>query len=166
LVPVVSIVGKSGTGKTALIGRLIVEFHRRGYRVAAVKHSPEGIDIDHPGKDSWSFAKAGSDAVIISSSDKIVLIRNVDHDYYIEEITPLIEGEFDVVLAEGFKKSNAPKIEVFRRDLGDELLCPVSILSAVATDDSLDINNVPQLPLSNTVAIADFIERNFIGGKE
>ncbi len=159
--PVISIVGKSGSGKTQLVERLITEFKKRGYRVATVKHSPGGMEVDKPGKDSWRFAEAGSDAVAVSSTDKLALIKSVDHDSSIEEILHLIGIDFDLVLLEGFKKGKAPKIEVHRKELGEDLICPVEILSAIATDEVLDVH-VPQFPPSDTQAIADFIERDFI----
>ena len=161
MLPVVSIVGKSGAGKTTLIERLIVEFKKRGYRVAAVKHSPGGMEVDKPGKDSWRFAEAGSDAVVVSSPDKLVLVKSTDHDSRIEEILHIIGGEFDLVLVEGFKRGKAPKIEVHRKKLGGDLLCPVEILSTIVTDELLDVD-VPQLPPDDTQAIADFMEKNFV----
>lgn len=161
MTPVVSIVGKSGAGKTVLIERLISEFKRRGYRIAAVKHSPRSIDVDKPGKDSWTFAQAGSDAVVVSSPDKLVLIKSVDRDPTIEEILHIVGGEFDLVLVEGFRKGKAPKIEVHRRELGEDLLCSTGELAAIVTDGSFD-TDVPQFPLTDTQAIADFIEENFI----
>ena len=161
MLPVVSIVGKSRAGKTALIERLIAEFKRRGYRVATIKHSPGGIEVDKPGKDSWKFAQAGSDAVVISSPGKLAFIKSLDHDSNIEEILHIIGAEFDFAITEGFSKGKAPKIEVYRRGLGEDLLCPAKILAAIVTDKPLDID-VPQLPLDDTQAIADFIEKNFI----
>lgn len=161
MTPVVSIVGKSGAGKTVLIERLISEFKRRGYRIAAVKHSPRSIDVDKPGKDSWTFAQAGSDAVVVSSPDKLVLIKSVDRDPTIEEILHIVGGEFDLVLVEGFRKGKAPKIEVHRRELGEDLLCSTGELAAIVSDGSFD-TDVPQFPLTDTQAIADFIEENFI----
>jgi molybdopterin-guanine dinucleotide biosynthesis protein B len=159
--PAVSIVGKSGAGKTVLIERLIAEFKRRGYRIAAVKHSPGSIDIDKPGKDSWTFAQAGSDAVVVSSPDKLVLIKTVDHDPKLEEIFHVVGVEFDLVLVEGFRKGKAPKIEVHRKEFGEDLLCSTKELSAIVTDGSVD-TDVPQFRLTDTQAIADFIEENFI----
>jgi len=158
---VVSIVGKSGVGKTALVEKLIVEFKKRGYRVATVKHSPGGIDIDKPGKDSWKFAEAGSDAVVISSPDRLVLVKRVEHDPNIEEILRVIGGDFDLVLIEGFKKGKAPKVEVHRKELGSDLACPSKVLSAIVTDEFLDID-VPQFSVADISAIADFIEKGFI----
>jgi len=161
MLPVVSIVGKSEAGKTALVERLIAEFKKRGYRVATVKHSPGGIEIDKPGKDSWKFAQAGSDAVVVSSPDKLVLIKSMEHDPNMEEILRVIGGDFDLVLVEGFKKGKAPKIEVYRRELGEDLACPPEILSAIVSDEPLDLD-VPQFSLNDTSAIADFIEENFV----
>jgi molybdopterin molybdotransferase len=158
---VVSIVGKSQSGKTVLVEQLIAEFKRRGYKVAALKHGRGGMEIDHPGKDSWRFAQAGSDAVLISSPDKLAFIKNVDHDLDIEEILPTVGPEFDLVLVEGFKKSKIPKIEVHRKGLGDDLLCSPEELSAIVTDGSLD-TDIPQLPWGDTVTVADFIEKNFV----
>lgn len=165
--PIVSIVGKSQSGKTVLMEQLIAEFKKRGYKVAAMKHSHGGMEIDHPGKDSWKFAQAGSDAVCISSPDKLAFIKSLDHELNIEEIMSIIGSEFDFVLAEGFKKSKIPKIEVHRKELGDDLLCSPEELSAIVTDGSLDTLIADSCKFSvfrwgDTVAVADFIEKNFV----
>jgi len=159
--PIVSIVGKSQSGKTVLMEQLIAEFKKRGYKVAALKHSHGGMEIDRPGKDSWRFAQAGSDAVCVSSPDKLALIKNLNHDLNIEEIMSIVGSEFDLIIAEGFRKSKIPKIEVHRKELGDDLLCSPEELSAIVTDESLD-TAIPQLPWGDTVAVADFIEKNFV----
>jgi molybdopterin-guanine dinucleotide biosynthesis protein B len=161
MLPIVSIVGKSQSGKTVLMERLIAEFKRRGYKVAALKHSPGGMEIDKPGKDSWRFAQAGSDAVLVSSTDRLAFIKNLDHELDLEEILPFVGDEFDLVLAEGFRKSKIPKIEVHKKELGDDLLCSPDEISAIVTEGSLD-TDIPQLPWGDTVAIADFIEKNFV----
>ena len=159
--PIVSIVGKSQSGKTVLMEQLIAEFKKRDYKVAALKHSRGGTEIDQPGKDSWKFAQAGSDAVCISSPDKLAFIKKLDHDLNIEEIMHILGSEFDIVLVEGFRKSKIPKIEVHRKELGDDLLCSPQELSAIVTDGSLD-TDITQLPWGDTAAVADFIERNFV----
>jgi molybdopterin-guanine dinucleotide biosynthesis protein MobB len=159
--PIVSIVGKSQSGKTVLMEQLIAEFKKRGYKVAALKHSRGGMEIDHPGKDSWKFAQAGSDAVLVSSPDRLAFIKKLDHDLNIEEIMPIVGPEFDLVLAEGFRKSKIPKIEVHRKEFGDDLLCSLEELSAIVTDGSLD-TDITQFSWGDTVAVADFIEKNFV----
>lgn len=161
MLPVVSIVGKSRAGKTVLMERLIAEFKRRGYRVAALKHSGGRIDMDRPGKDTWRLAQAGSDAVLVSSPDKLAFIKRLEQEPDIEEIMRIIGSGFDIVLAEGFKKSKLPKIELHNSEFGSDLLCSPTVLSAVITDAPLDID-VIQLPLGDAAAIADFIEQTFV----
>ena len=165
--PIIAIVGKSQSGKTMLVEQLIRELKKRGYRIAALKHSHCGVEIDHPGKDSWKFTQAGSDAVCISSPDKLAFIKNLNCELKVEEITPILGSEFDLVLAEGFKKSKIRKIEVHRKELGDGLICSPEELSAIVTDSPTDtlIADGFKLPIfrwSDTAAIADFIEKNFL----
>jgi molybdopterin molybdotransferase len=166
--PIVAIVGRSESGKTLLVEQLIAEFKRRGYKVAALKHSHCGvIEVDQPGKDTWKFAQAGSDAVCISSPRKLAFIKKSDHDLRIDEVLPIIGPEFDLVLVEGFKKSKLPKIEVHRKELGDDLLCSPEEVSAIVTDGPLDTPladsyKLPILNWADTAAIADFIEKNFV----
>ena len=161
MLPIVSIVGKSQSGKTMLMEQLIGEFKRRGYRIAALKHSHHRVQIDHPGKDSWRFSQAGSDVVFVSSPGKLAFIQNLNHDLNIEQIVPIVGPEFDLLLVEGFRKSKIPKIEVHRRELGNDLLCSPEELSAIVTDGSLDID-VAQLSWGDAVAVADFIAKNFV----
>jgi len=70
MIPVVSIVGKSGSGKTTLIEKVIPELTRKGWRVATIKHSNRGFDIDREGKDSWRHRKAGARMTVMSSESK------------------------------------------------------------------------------------------------
>jgi len=158
MVPVVCIVGKSGVGKTTVMEKLIVELKKRGYRVATLKHNVHGFDIDLEGKDTWRYAKAGSDTVAISSSHKIAIIRKVGHDHTLAELNRFIGTDFDIILAEGFKQDKAPKIEVHRQELGAELLCNKEELLAIATDERLEID-VPQYTLEDARGIADLIEK-------
>ncbi len=166
-VPLISVVGKSESGKTVLMEQLITEFKKRGYKVAAVKHCHAEMEIDHPGKDSWRYARAGSDAVCISAPDKLALIEKCDHELNIEEIMPIMGIQFDLVLVEGFKKKKLPKIEVHRRELGNDLLCSPQELSAVVTDEPLNSLLADSAKLSafrwgDIAAVADFIEKNFL----
>jgi molybdopterin molybdotransferase len=170
--PIISIVGRSESGKTLLMEQLIVEFKRRGYKIAALKHSHCGaIEVDQPGKDTWKFAQAGSDAVCISSPRKLAFIKISDHDLLIDEVLPIIGPEFDLVLVEGFKKSKLPKIEVHREELGNDLLCSPEELSAIVTDGPLDTPladsyKLPILSWADTASVADFIEKSFVLNRE
>jgi len=160
MVPVVSIVGKSGVGKTTVMEKLVAELKKRGYRVAALKHNVHGFDMDHEGKDTWRFDRAGSDAVAISSTQKLAIIRKVDHDLTLAELQRFIGPDFDIILAEGFKQDKAPKIEVHRKEIGADILCNKDELLAVATDEKLEID-VPQYTLEDARGMADLIEKRF-----
>ena len=159
--PVVCIVGQSGSGKTTYIEKLIPEIKKRGYRLAIVKHHPHDFDVDVEGKDSWRYMQAGSDAAVVSAPHKIALMKNVDHDMSPGELRELVGDGFDIVIIEGFKKSDAPKIEVHRKALGKGLACAPDDLIAIATDENLDVP-VVQYDLADIIGIADFIEQRFL----
>jgi molybdopterin-guanine dinucleotide biosynthesis protein MobB len=157
MLPLVCVIGKSGSGKTTLIEKLIPEFKKRGYKIAVVKHTHHQIDVDEPGKDSWRFGHAGSDAVIISSPNKLAYIEHTDHDSSLDEVLQLISQDFDMIIVEGFKWSDAPKIEVHRDGLQDGLMAKPEELIAIATDRQLN-TPFPQLLLDDVSGIADAIE--------
>ena len=153
--PVISIVGKSNSGKTTLLVKLIGELKQRGYKLAVIKHSASGFALDQQGKDSWRFAEAGSDTVVLSSEGRIGLTKSVDHEPTLEEVLSLIGGGVDLVLTEGFSGEGAPKIEVHRKELGG-LRCNPEEIFALVTDETLDIA-VPQYSPNDIGALADLI---------
>jgi molybdopterin-guanine dinucleotide biosynthesis protein B len=165
MVPIVCVVGKTGAGKTHVIEMLVAELKNRGYRVATIKHSAHGFDLDQPAKDSWRHAQAGSDAVVISSPQKFALIRKVDHDSSLAELSRFIGSDFDIILAEGFKQDKAPKIEVHRQELGRDLLCAQEELLALATDESMDLN-IPQYSPDDAPGLVDLIENRYLNKEE
>lgn len=161
MLPVVSIVGRSDTGKTTFLERLLPEIKALGYRVATVKHDTHGFDVDRPGKDSWRHAQAGSDAVIISSPNKVALIRKVENEWPLETIAHRLALDVDLLLTEGYKQGPAPKIEVHRKELGSELLCSADELVAIVTDEELSLP-VPQFSWDEAAAVARLIEEKFL----
>src|SRR3989339_2268138 len=108
---IITIVGKSDSGKTTLLEKLIAELTRRGYRIGTVKHAHDGFEMDKKGKDSWRHRKAGAHATLVISEDKIAMVRNDRADYIEKMQTYLLD--VDIILAEGFKRQRLHKIEVF-----------------------------------------------------
>lgn len=156
-IPIISIVGKSGSGKTTLIEKIIPELRNHGYRVAAVKHhSHPGFEIDQPGKDTWRFARAGSDCVIIAAPDKIAKIQKTSRELSLDEITSDI-SEVDIILTEGFKSAGKSAVEIVRPATGLDLLCSPPQLVAVVSDIPLAVH-VPHFALDDVAGIVRFIE--------
>ena len=161
--PIVSIVGHSKSGKTTLIEKLVGELKIRGYRVATVKHTPHGADFDQPGKDSWRHLQAGSEATLIISPDRVVLIKPVSASARLDEVIHLFGEDYDIILAEGFKQGNAPKIEVHRRESGP-LLGSIRKLFAIATDEPL-VTKTRQFSLEDVRGLVDLLETGFLKPK-
>lgn len=165
MVPIVSIVGRSDTGKTTFLERLLPAIKALGYRVATVKHDTHGFDVDRPGKDSWRHGQAGSDVVIISSPNKIAMIRKVETEWTLEAIAHHLAMDVDLLLTEGYKREKAPKIEVHRREMGSELLCSPEELVALVTDEELPMP-VPQFGWDEAGAVARLIEEKVLRPKD
>lgn len=166
-VPVVSIVAKSGTGKTTLLEKLIAELKGRGYRLAAVKHDAHSFEIDHEGKDSWRLTQAGADTTIITSPAKVAVMKKnrPNQEPTLFETIATYCGDVDLVLTEGFKKSSMPKIEVHRRERSASLLCRGEerdeSLIAVASDEPLELD-VPVYDINDAKGLSDFIVARFL----
>ena len=158
--PIVSIIGKTKSGKTGLIEKLVQELKSRGYRVATIKHIPQGVNFDEPGKDSWRHIQAGSEATAVSSPDKIVLIKPVTKDPTLDETAHLLGEDYDIILTEGFKHGNAPKIEVHRKDAGS-LLKDIKKLIAIVTDEPLE-TKARQFSFDDVNRLVDLLEKGFI----
>ncbi len=133
MIPKVYFVGKSNSGKTTLLERVIRELKSRGYRVGVIKHAHHGFEIDQPGKDSWRLTQAGSDVVALSSPNKVALIERVDTERSSDQIEALFLGKVDIVLVEGYKNTNAAKVLVLGSDEDQELLCHDEALLATVS---------------------------------
>ena len=162
MIPIISIVGKSDSGKTTLIEKLVPELTRRGYRIATVKHDVHGFEVDREGKDSWRHKKAGAHTVVISSPKKVALIRDVETDLSLMEIRDKLIRDVDLVISEGYKRDVHPKIEIFRKERHQELLCAKEDnLIAIVTDQTFNIG-VPCFDLEDMKGLSDFIEKEFL----
>jgi molybdopterin-guanine dinucleotide biosynthesis protein B len=159
-VPIISVVGNSGSGKTTLLETLIRELKRRGYRVAAIKHDAHNFQMDHPGKDTYRLAEAGSDVVMISATDRLALLETVHEERSLDELAAMVSGRVDVILTEGYRRAAKAKIEVSRRDFGSELVTPSQELLALVTDQRFEVD-VPHFGLDDAQGVADLLERRF-----
>jgi molybdopterin-guanine dinucleotide biosynthesis protein B len=163
VVPILSIVGRSNSGKTTLLEKLIRELSRRGRRIGTIKHHFHGpVEVDVPGKDSWRHKRAGAKTVALSSPGTLFLLGDTQGEWPLEAIAHHALFEVDLILTEGFKSGPMPKIEVNRAAQDSPLLCgPEDHLVAVVTDRDLSLP-VPRFGLDEVGPLADFIEREFL----
>ncbi len=153
--PVIAIVGKSESGKTTLIERLIPELKRRGYRIGVVKHAHHGFDMDRKGKDSYRHRKAGADTVLVASPGQIAMIKDAPSEC-LYDLVPFF-NDMDLLIAEGFKKDSAPKIEIFRAERHSQPAClEDDTLIAMVSDTPLEVA-VPRFTTADIRGITEFI---------
>jgi molybdopterin-guanine dinucleotide biosynthesis protein MobB len=152
----------SGTGKTTLLRKLIPALRAHGLRLGVVKHAHHSFDVDQPGKDSYELRHAGAQRVLVGSRARYALMveREAAEEPDLAELLALMPGtELDLILVEGFKHENFPKVELHRPSLGRPLLHPQdSSIVAVASDAELSpAPPLPVLDLNDVDAVADFV---------
>jgi len=161
-VPIVAIVGRSKVGKTTFIEKLIPRLSERGVKVATIKHHHLDFEIDREGKDTYRHRKAGARTTIISSPRKIALIEDVEQELSLEEILSRFVRSADILIAEGYKKEQIPKIEFYVRKEGQSPVCMDDAnLVAIVTDEKTDMP-IPHFSTDDASGVADFIIARFI----
>jgi molybdopterin-guanine dinucleotide biosynthesis protein MobB len=159
MIPVISVVGYSNSGKTTLVVKIIQELKNRGFKVAAIKHHHQDVEIDKPGKDTWRHAQAGADTVVLASPSKVAFFENTPKGMSLDEIISKISG-VDIIITEGFKHEKKPKIEVFRSSVHEQLITPREELLAVASD--IEFEGVPCFDLDEPKALVDFLIERYL----
>ena len=159
-VPIVCFVGRSNSGKTTFIERVIPELVRAGYKVATVKHAGHGFDLDTEGKDSWRHKQAGASSVVILSKGSMAMFADVSDQMSVEDVRDrFLDGSYDLIIAEGWKHEGFPKIVIIREQVGE---IPISTegLLAVVSDKQVNLN-VPVFALDDVPAVASLIMKHF-----
>ena len=159
-IPIVSFIGRSNSGKTTLIERIIPELVKAGYRVATVKHAGHGFDLDTEGKDSWRHKQAGASSVVVLSKGSLAMFADVSDQMKVEDVRDrFLDCTYDLIIAEGWKHENYPKIVIVREQIGE---IPVSAegLLAVVSDKPMDLS-VPLFGLDDVLGVAALIMKQF-----
>ena len=168
-VPLLGFAAYSGTGKTTLLRKLIPLLKDKGIRIGMVKHTHHNIDIDQPGKDSYELRKSGTAQMVIASPKRTSLI--VEHteqeDADLRNALSLLKtDDLDLVLVEGFKHEEIPKIELHRKVMERPFIYPkdANIIAVVVEEGTTleNAENLIQLDFNHPQQIADFIKNNFL----
>ncbi len=167
--PVFGIVGWKNSGKTTLTAALVTELTKRGFRIATLKHAHHTFDIDHEGTDSFRHRAAGAQEVAIVSGRRWAIIHELaeEREPTLQEMLARL-SPCDLVLIEGFKRENHPKLECRRQDARDRSFLATTDpgIVAVATDHDTETQTLPQFALGDIEGIADFIiSHTGIGGE-
>jgi molybdopterin-guanine dinucleotide biosynthesis protein B len=159
-VPIVCFVGKSNSGKTTFIERVIPELVRAGYKVATVKHAGHGFDLDTEGKDSWRHKQAGASSVVVLSKGSMAMFADVSDQMNVEDVRErFLDGSYDLIIAEGWKNEGYPKIVIIREQVGEFPISQDGLL-AVVSDKPIDLN-VPVFDLNDVPGVAALIMKLF-----
>ncbi len=155
---VFGVTGYKNAGKTGLLERLVTEITARGKSVSTIKHAHHSFDIDHPGKDSYRHRDAGARQVLLSSRARWALMTELrgDDEATLADLLARLDP-VDLVLVEGYKRDNHPKIEAYRAEMRHPLIATEDdTIRAVASDTALALKQ-PVFDLNDTKTIADFI---------
>lgn len=156
---VVAFIGHKGSGKTTFLRKLIPVLVERGYRVGTAKHVGPEVAPDTPEKDTYLHREAGAERVLLYSDVRGALFW--DHaGVAVEDYLALYLADLDLVILEGFKGSDFPKIEVYRS--GEPLAGRIPVLAVVADRPVRVPDGVDVLPLDPEV-VADFLEAEVLG---
>ena len=156
---VYGVVGWKSAGKTTLVERLVGEISGRGFTVSTVKHTHHKVDVDQKGQDSWRHRQAGSRQVILASSARWAIMTELRDapEAPLKELLGHL-APVDLVIVEGYKRDDHPKIEVWRAETGQPLIAlDDPTVRAIASNDQPEGASQPLIGLDDIAAIADFI---------
>lgn len=166
-VPLLGFAASSGTGKTTLMTQIIPILKEHGLRIAVIKHSHHYFQIDQPGKDSYRLREAGATPVVLISSHCRAIITEISpaqEPQLDDQLKLFDQADLDLILVEGFKTEQFPKIELHRLSLNRPLLYPNDPnIIAIASDCVLETpENLVQLDINQPEMIATFILNEFM----
>ncbi|CAG9297042.1 molybdopterin-guanine dinucleotide biosynthesis protein B [Celerinatantimonas diazotrophica] len=157
--PVIALAGFSGSGKTTLLCQLLEIISAQNIRVGVIKHSHHQIEMDSPGKDSYRLTHSGAAQMLLSNPNQTILFsKQNNHDDLDSQLQCLCWDKLDLVIVEGYRHSNVPKLEIHRPELNKPLLAVNDPwIFAVATNQPQQHIQLPQWPLDNPQVIAEKI---------
>ena len=157
--PLLGIVGFKNAGKTTLTEGLVAELTSRGYVVSTIKHAHHGFDIDQEGRDSWRHRHAGACEVAIVSANRWALVhelRGTSEPTLAEVVAKF--APCDLILTEGYKWEQHPKIEVRNLQLDNPRLAERdNTIIAVAANGAIADCPVPVFDREDVQQIAQFV---------
>ncbi|MDK6029375.1 molybdopterin-guanine dinucleotide biosynthesis protein B [Ignisphaera sp. 4213-co] len=151
------------SGKTDIASKIVSNLKAKGYIVGVVKHSHGEIDVAE--KDSFIYANAGADIVVVSSTNKGAIF----YSKWVDDLPTILKYlDTPIIVVEGFKESEVGdtiavinKIEEF--ELAKKLKNLIAIVAENTIADTLKKNSeVPIYTKSDVDKIAELIENKML----
>lgn len=159
MTPYLTFSGYSGSGKTTLLLKVIQYLNKKGLKIATLKHDGHDFEMDKEGKDTFRMKKAGAICVAIASNNKYAIISNSDCRLTFLELVNKISTDIDIIIGEGFKDEDIPKILVHRKEINKpNLYSTEKNIIAIATDSFKEFNGIGNVfDINDYKKISDFI---------
>lgn len=159
MTPYLTFAGYSGSGKTTLVIKVINYLKSKGYKIAALKHDGHSFEMDKEGKDTYRMKQAGANCVAIASNSKLAVISDTPKRFTFIELMKQIPVDVDIIIGEGFKEEDIPKILVHRKaNNKPNLYGEEKNIIAVATDELHEFANINNVfHIDDYEKIAEFI---------
>lgn len=156
-IPMLAFAAYSGTGKTTLVEKVVRRLTEKGLRLAVVKHDVHGLDLDREGKDSWRYAQAGAEMVLVSSPEKTAVIHQRALSF--QQVLSQIE-DVDLIIVEGYKRESVTQIGLCRMATGKGFTDTLDRYIAVVTDCGDLPAELTRFGFDDIEPITEFIMKN------
>lgn len=153
---ILAVSGVKNSGKTTLLTKLIPALHKLGIACAVIKHDGHGFAADREGTDTCRMLAAGAMGAAIFDGEKFQAVKYAavtECDLF------ALYPEAELILLEGFKWTDYPKLEIVRRGVSDAPVCDPKTLLALITDTDVHVDGIPTFGLEDVDGIAELIER-------
>ena len=160
--PLLQIVGYQNSGKTTLVEKIVKKGTELGVKIATIKHHGHTSSLKkiNQEKDSSRHFEAGASATIVEGGGNLQLEAKTS-GWTLEKLIQLYAlFENDMIVIEGFKSADYPKIVLIRNDEDMELLTSLTNIVAVITWIPIQ-SNLPLFHINDEEKYVDWIF-NFI----
>ena len=153
---VIAVSGVKNSGKTTLIEKLIPALNARGVKTAVLKHDGHSFAADREGTDTCRFLTAGALGAAIFDGEKFQAVKFAS---VTERDLIALYPEADLILLEGFKWTDYPKIELIRRGVSEKPVCDPDTLLALVTDTDCRVPDVPTFAFEDVEPLAELLPK-------
>ena len=153
---VIAVSGVKNSGKTTLIEKLIPALNARGVKTAVLKHDGHSFAADREGTDTCRFLAACALGAAIFDGEKFQAVKFAA---VTERDLIALYPEADLILLEGFKWTDYPKIELVRRGVSEKPVCDPETLLALVTDTDCRVPDVPTFAFEDVEPLAELLQK-------